>query len=377
MPGSYANKFSIGKTVKICLEKNLVFAAYRLPNRQHPEIVIQISGEKRLISPSDPYSNLRGFLVAPFSEVQNSPAFIINPDIYAAEYLVQEDYERVAKLKPLPILSDNTHIPEQIAHDKYLGQIKNITNQIKKGTFEKVVLSRVKIVQGNYVFKLNQIFTELVKTYPNAFVYIFNAGPHLWMGATPEPLLKGQKGTMSTVSLAGTRPYNKQNLNIGIWNSKERLEQEYVTRYISKVLSKFNLTDVSLEGPGTKRAGNLVHLCTNFSFRSDVLKDRLGEFLNNLHPTPAVCGMPREESLQLILNLEEHHREYYSGFLGPIGLNEQISLFVNLRCMKVLQNNLALFIGGGITADSVSEEEWQETEIKAETLLSVIRELQL
>ncbi len=375
MPDSFTNNISISKAVKVCLEKNLVFAAYRLPNQQHSEIVIQTSGEKLLISRTDTYSNLKGFLVAPFSGTPNSPPFIITPDIYASKYLLPADYERVTQIKPLPIQSDDTHIPEQIAHDKYLTQIKRITDQIEKGTFEKVVLSRVKILQGNFVLKLNQIFSGLVKAYPNAFVYIFNAGPHLWMGATPEPLLKGKNGIMCTVSLAGTRSYNEQNLNIGVWNSKERLEQEYVTRYISKVLSKFNLTDVNLEGPGTKRAGNLVHLCTDFSFRSDVLKDRLGEFLNNLHPTPAVCGMPREGSLQLILDLEEHNREYYSGFLGPIGLNEKLSLFVNLRCMKVLQNNLALFIGGGITADSVPEEEWQETEIKAETLLSVIREL--
>ena len=369
------DKISISKSVEVCLEKNLVFAAYRLPNQQHSEIVIQTSGQKHLIFPTDPYFNLKGFLVAPFFETPNFPPFIITPDIYASEYLLPEDYVRVAHLKPLPIQSDDTHIPEQIAHDEYLTQIKNITEQIEKGTFEKVVLSRVKILQGNFVSQLNQIFTGLVQAYPNAFVYIFNAGPHLWIGATPEPLLKAKNGTMCTVSLAGTRSYTEQNLNIGVWNSKERLEQEYVTRYISKVLSKFNLIDVNLEGPCTKRAGNLVHLRTDFSFRSDELKDRLGEFLNNLHPTPAVCGMPQKESLQLILDLEKHHREFYSGFLGPIGLNDRLSLFVNLRCMKVLQNNLALFIGGGITADSVPEDEWQETEIKAETLLSVIREL--
>lgn len=87
--------------------------------------------------------------------------------------------------------------------------------------------------------------------------------------------------------------------------------------------------------------------------------------------------MPRKESLLLISELELHQREYYSGFLGPVGLKNRLSFFVNLRCMKVLEDKLALFIGGGITADSVPEEEWLETEIKAETLLSVIRQLKL
>jgi isochorismate synthase len=188
-------------------------------------------------------------------------------------------------------------------------------------------------------------------------------------------LLLAMNGTMQTVSLAGTRSFSEANANIGAWNSKERLEQEYVTRYISRVIAHFNLTDVDLEGPYTKKAGNLLHLCTGFSFSSQNLKGRLGEFLNDLHPTPAVCGMPCKPSLELLMDFERHEREYYAGYLGPIGLDDRLSLFVNLRCMKVLQDRLALFIGGGITADSIPEEEWLETEIKADTLLSIIHQL--
>lgn len=178
---------------------------------------------------------------------------------------------------------------------------------------------------------------------------------------------------MQTVSLAGTRPYNEKNSNIGAWNSKERLEQEYVTRYIAGVLAHFNVKDVDLQGPYTKKAGNLLHLRTDFTFRSEEIIEKLGLFLNRLHPTPAVCGMPLHESLELLQGLEKHDREYYAGFLGPVGLNDRLSLFVNLRCMKVLTETLALFVGGGITADSVPEDEWLETEMKAETLLSVIQ----
>ena len=368
-------KISIEKAVSRCLQKNLVFAAYRLPNRGQSEIVIQTSQKQKYISNNDQYYKLKGFLVAPFTESEACIPFIINPDIYASGELSVKQSVRLDQMEKLPIVSNDTHIPRQISHEDYLTQIELIIDKIEKGTFEKVVLSRVKLVEGNYVDKLGQIFNRLTEAYPNAFVFIFNAGPNLWIGATPEPLLKAQNGSMHTVSLAGTRPYKELNLNIGAWNSKERLEQEYVTRYISSVLSKFNLVDVNLEGPYTKRAGNLVHLRTDFSFRSDELKNCLGEFLNDLHPTPAVCGMPRKESLGLLHALEKHDREYYAGFLGPVGLNDRLSLFVNLRCMKVLQNHLALFVGGGITADSVPEDEWMETDMKAETLLSVIREI--
>ncbi|WP_346864467.1 chorismate-binding protein [uncultured Draconibacterium sp.] len=369
-------KTAVSKGISACLEKNLIFAAYRLPNQQDPEIVIQKSAEKIRINEEDNYYDLKGFLVAPFAETEKYPSFIISPDIYAVKYLSEEQYDELQSLEALPVLSDNSHLPVAVDHDDYIGQIENIIAQIEQGNFEKVVLSRVKVMSGSYISRLAEIFDELTVAYPNAFVFIFNAGPHLWIGATPEPLLKAQNGTMHTVSLAGTRAYSEQNLNIGAWNSKERLEQEYVTRYISKVLSKFNLADVELVGPYTKQAGNLVHLRTDFSFRSEELKNCLGKFLKELQPTPAVCGMPRTQSLELIAELEKHERAYYAGFLGPLGLNDRLAFFVNLRCMKVLQNHLALFVGGGITADSVPEDEWHETEIKTETLISVLRKVE-
>lgn len=368
-------EITIGQAIKICLDKNLLFAAYRIPNLFESEIVIQSDAKLQVISGEEDYSNLKGFLVAPFSHGDNYPPFVLRPDLYAANELKPEQIDTLNSFKQIPVVSNTSHIPFEISHQSYITQVTCIVNQIQSGTFEKVVPSRIKLLKGRFVKHLPEIFELLCKSYPNAFVYIFNAGPHLWIGATPEPLLKSKNGSMHTVSLAGTRPYSDRNLNIGAWNSKERLEQEYVTRYISKVLSKFNLKDVELEGPYAKKAGNLVHLRTDFSFNSLELRNKLKAFLESLHPTPAVCGMPRIPSLQLIRELEVHQREYYSGYLGPIGLKDRLALFVNLRCMKVLEDVLSLYVGGGITADSLPEDEWQETEIKAETLLSVIQQI--
>jgi isochorismate synthase len=278
-------------------------------------------------------------------------------------------------LPVIPGVQSNSAIPVEIQHDEYIKQIDFIIDQIHQGNFEKVVLSRVKVVDGSYREKLAELFEKLCTSYPNAFVYIFNIKTELWIGATPEPLLNSADGIMNTVSLAGTKPFTQQNLNIGAWNSKERLEHEYVTRYITKVLSKFNLKNVELEGPYIRKAGNLLHIRADFSFSSNELNDRLGDFISQLHPTPAVCGMPRNTSLKLITDIEKHRRDFYTGFLGPVGIQDSLWLFVNLRCMKVLPEHLALFVGGGITADSVPEDEWQETEIKAETLLSIIKKL--
>ncbi|MBN1413632.1 MAG: chorismate-binding protein [Bacteroidales bacterium] len=367
--------FSVADAVSICVQNNLTFAAFRLPNQNQPALIVQSGAEPRTISPGDNYNSLNGFMVAPFAVQDCCPAFLIEPDLFYGTKVTEDIVSRLNGLRNTKLHCKSCLVPEEISKTEYLNLIRTIVGYIHQGTFEKVVPSRVKIVQGYYGSRLGVIFDLLCQTYSNAFVYIFNNGDHLWIGATPEPLLLAMNGTMQTVSLAGTRSFTEENTNIGAWNSKERLEQEYVTRYVSKVISHFNLTNVDLQGPYTKKAGNLLHLCTDFSFSAGELKGRLGEFINNLHPTPAVCGMPYGLSLELLTNLEKHNREYYAGYLGPVGPEGKLSLYVNLRCMKVLPDKLALFIGGGITADSEPEDEWLETEIKADTLLSIIHQL--
>ncbi|MBN2275546.1 MAG: chorismate-binding protein [Bacteroidales bacterium] len=375
MLNNHQTDYSFAEAVSVCIRNNLTFAAYRQPDANRPVLVVQSHQPPRLISPQDDHDTLSGFLVTPFTETACCTAFLIEPDLFTGTDVTEDLIRQLKALKHEKLHDKGCSVPGEISGADYRALIKTIVNYIHLGTFEKVVPSRVKIIRGVYTDKLGIVFNMLCRAYPSAFIYIFNNGDHLWMGATPEPLLLAMNGTMQTVSQAGTRSYSEENANIGAWNSKERLEQEYVTRYISRVIAHYNLTDVDLQGPYTRKAGNLLHLCTDFSFSARNLKGRLGEFLHDLHPTPAVCGMPYRPSLELLMKLEKHEREYYAGYLGPVGPEGRISLFVNLRCMKVLHDRLALFIGGGITADSVPEEEWLETEIKAETLLSVINQL--
>lgn len=365
----------VAEAVSVCIQHNLTFAAYRLPGRGHTAMVIQAGSAARTVTPVDDFDTLSGFLVTPFTTSNRCPAFLIKPDFFSGTEITADLIRSLNRLKGTQRNDSHCQVPEEISREEYLELVSTIVRYIHQGTFEKVVPSRVKIVEGAFSPRLGVIYEMLARAYPDAFVYIFNNGDHCWVGATPEPLLLAVDGTMQTMSLAGTRTFSEENANIGAWNSKERLEQEYVTRYIARVIAHYNLTDVDLQGPYTKKAGNLLHLGTDFSFSARNLKGRLGAFLNELHPTPAVCGMPYRSSLELLMNFERHQREYYAGYLGPIGFDNRLDLFVNLRCMKVLGDRLALFVGGGITADSIPEEEWLETEIKADTLLSVIQQL--
>jgi isochorismate synthase len=197
-----------------------------------------------------------------------------------------------------------------------------------------------------------------------------------WLGASPELLLSVSGTQLSTVALAGTqaRPPTAPLENIQ-WRAKEIEEQALVGDYIRDFFRQQGLDHFIEEGPRTVSAGNVVHLQTSFAV--NLAPTRLlrlaNEVLYTLHPTSAVCGMPKKEALSFILAHENYNRAFYSGFLGPVHLHGQSNLFVNLRCMQLGRERAVLYVGAGITPDSVPQAEWEETVLKSNTLLAVLQ----
>jgi len=193
------------------------------------------------------------------------------------------------------------------------------------------------------------------------------------MGAFSEQFLKTENNILSTAALAGTQKLNGH--NDVIWQHKEKEEQEIVSTFIVDHLSKI-VSDLNYSLPYTIKAGNLAHIRTDIS---GILNEQhhLKEIISILHPTPAVCGYPKDIAKQFILENESYDREFYAGFLGelnyPLGDHSKITdLFVNLRCMKIQDNKAFLFMGGGITKDSIPEKEWLETVNKSMTMKKIL-----
>ncbi len=356
-----------------CIEQNLTFATFRLPRQTTSTTYIQASDQSIQWKSINDVSEKKGFLMAPFDTKNGKKYIMVRPDIVFEGDRPEKEVIRQILLLPgnQPPMWDKQK-PVVTDREDYLKQVKTIKKNISTGYFQKSVLSRISIVKGNFLNIATKIFHEACKRHPNAFVYLFKSDEHFWMGASPEPLLRLIDGNVSTVSLAGTRPHSKLNMELSNWTMKEILEQEYVTRYIHDILREFQIRDYRVTSPYVKKAGDLVHLRTDFTFRYDHISGRIWELLDALHPTPAVAGQPKDEAISFIKKLEPHDREYYTGFLGPVQSNEQIDLFVNLRCMKITPDYLSLFTGGGITLESVPEDEWEETQLKAKSLLNII-----
>ena len=142
-----------------------------------------------------------------------------------------------------------------------------------------------------------------------------------------------------------------------------------VTDYIVNILGQC-CEKVEVSPTFAKKAGRVAHLCTPIS--ASLPKVTLGELLQQLSPTPALCGSDKEESFRIISNLERHRREMYGGFCGPNRLNGATSFFVTVRAAKCSDDAVCVYAGGGITQHSVPALEWEETEMKSKTIIQNI-----
>ena len=359
------------KLFNLCLEKNIPFVTFRLPDEDSIKTWIQLSGKFNLLENLLEVADKSGFVYAPFHRKTNFPVIFFEPDLI----IEKEDFDE-SLIKEIsdkaPMYPDQIfELPHESGKEEYLKQAETFIHSFDK-VFTKAVLSRVLLKNKLEHFDIGKFFFRLQEKYPNVFCHLINIpGAGCWTGATPETLLKIDKDMVQTVSLAGTQPTTDSEKEI-LWKVKEMEEQRLVTNYIIEVFKRFDIRDFQIEGPQTIQAGNAYHLSTKFSFDKSDIKNKIGAFIENFHPTPAVCGLPKEKALELILKTEKHNREYYSGFCGPMNIEGKTDLYVNLRCMKILKDRLALYVGGGLTGKSLPKKEWQETELKSRTLLSLI-----
>ena len=251
--------------------------------------------------------------------------------------------------------------------EDYINSVIETINRCKEGEIKKCIISRV-LKKEHKILNYYLIFNELTRKYTHGLKYILNHPEYgLWIGVSPETLIKGslRKGFYSH-ALAGSKSTN----NESDWTEKEIEEHKYVSDYI-KNLIKTNGEIIQESKTYEKSAGNINHLNIDFNFK---LKGNLLEFVNQLHPTPAIAGVPLKESLSFIKKYENYSRDFYCGFIGILN-NKNCELFVNLRCGRITKKEIQLFVGGGITKKSNPYDEYLETEIKSQTLLSVIKKM--
>lgn len=345
------------KKIATSLKDNLPFVAYKKPNKNTVTAFFQENDE--LFFTENFLES--GFVFAPFDDTKPSVLIPENQSDFIEEVLGVKVDEFESSYFPSNENSKGFHtaIVEKA--------IKSIVNN----EFKKVVLSRKETICITTT-TIPEIFKRLLLTYTNAMVYVwYHPKVGLWLGATPEMLLKVKGDVFETMSLAGTQVFN--NKAKVIWQPKEIDEQNIVTNYITNRLQDV-CNSILVEETTTVKAGNLLHLKTRITGTVISNKNRqmLKELIRALHPTPAICGFPKKEAKKFIIDNENYDRTFYTGFLGELNLKNTTNLFVNLRCMQIQNKNAIIYVGGGITKDSNPIKEWEETALKTEVIKRVL-----
>jgi isochorismate synthase len=361
----------LAKLINLCLEKNIPFVTFRNPDEETIYTWILLSGKFNFYESFNEVAGLQGFVYAPFHRRTNFPIVFFEPELVIENENFEGLFLNEIKAKEPVYPEYSFESPVEISKEVYLDQAEGFIRSFDN-EFIKAVLSRIHLEKKPKQFDTGLFFINLQKKYPRAFCHLINIpGTGTWAGATPETLLRIDGNIAQTISLAGTQPFTGSNEPL-LWQEKELEEQKIVTDYVEDVLQSIGVREFKKEKIKNVLAGNAIHLATKFVFDQSGIKDQLGSFITELHPTPAVCGLPKDKAIDLIFSSEKHNREYYSGFCGMINMNGNTDLFVNLRCMKILKDKFALFVGGGLTRLSTPEIEWEETRLKAETLFSVL-----
>lgn len=346
------------------------FAFYRLPYKDSYTLVMQNDDDPEKLSSVDELNGKSGFVIAPFMPSEECPILLMRPDVVKNIKLKSE----------MTIQEAEVSLSSKKEKQAYAQDFETFHEQLEKGKFDKIVLARCSKMRSQACahIQAKELFLKACQMYPRLFIALVSTTQSgTWLMATPEILLSGNGCEFKTMALAGTQPAPASTIVSdkpieGVeWQEKDQMEQQYVTDYIEDVISEFS-QHYTKKGPFTTMAAQLYHLRTDFLFRLDDI-DCLGDVLDELFPTPAICGIPKEETRQFILDNESIDRKYYSGFVGPLMPNSETHLYVSLRCMNIHQGGkFDLYAGGGLLAESEMEKEWLETEAKMQTMRKVV-----
>ena len=286
--------------------------------------MVQTEGEPEELLSVFGLSENTGFVMAPFAPDKKHPVLVLHPD-------------QSGDIMPDRLLEETDGLPRQVAEliDKVLSSppqkervtpgkrkhyaidFANFHAHIEAGEFAKVVLARCSREKNDGGLSPLQLFVKACNEYPRLFVALVSSHRcGTWLMATPEVLLEGDGKEWCTMSLAGTMKLSQQQLSFDDppakgrhddremgWNVKNIQEQRFVSTYITESLEQV-ATDIEEKGPYTMRAGDLVHLRSDFTFTMPD-KSKVGELLHVLYPTPAVCGLPKEEARDFISKIPD------------------------------------------------------------------------
>lgn len=290
-----------------------------------------------------------------------------------------------------------------------------IKESINSGETVKIVASRAVELQGKQPFSIESILKKLLENNKNSFVFAYEKGDAVFLGATPEILVQQTGDKILSYALAGTikkqGPADCESGNILLHDEKNRFEHGIVVDMIRKTMEdmldndsaviysndgamahRINDGTINRSGKDTNEADksvnmghterlqvgpmelmelkNLYHLRTILT--APAAHKGILEWANALHPTPAMGGQPRDKALALLAAKEPYDRGLYAAPLGMLEGNGDGTIVVGIRSALIKGKQAYAFAGCGIVAGSDCRSEYEETATKLGTVLEAL-----
>ena len=255
----------------------------------------------------------------------------------------------------------------------WLDAVATAEKAVRNGELEKVVLARDMRVWSKTELSPRRLVKRLAERFPECYAFSVDG----LIGATPELLVRTKGDHLTSVILAGSirrgaDEAEDDELGRSLLNSaKDAVEHDIAVRSVMELLPKFCETMTVASSPTLLKLANVQHLATEIQGGMREAHSAL-EIAGALHPTAAVCGLPRAEAMDMIRRLEGMSRARYAGPVGWVDAHGNGEWGIALRCAELDGEGARLFAGGGIVAGSTPEGELDETRIKLLAMQSAL-----
>ncbi|MFE4429790.1 isochorismate synthase MenF [Peribacillus butanolivorans] len=275
-------------------------------------------------------------------------------------------------------LRANTLVKQKEVKPKEWKQtVADAVEEIKTTDLDKIVLARELRLVFERSIDSEKVLEQLIAEQPLSYIFSLEAGGDCFVGATPERLIKKQGNEVFSTCLAGSMGRGKteeEDACLGdelLHDQKNLQEHQYVVSMISNAFEAVCEKVIVPTEPKLMKNRHIQHLYTPVR---GICNEgvTIFEFVENLHPTPAMGGLPKEEAVARIREIEGLERGFYAGPLGWVDAYGNGEFAVGIRSALLQDNEASLFAGCGVVEDSTPESEFQETGIKFNPMLSAL-----
>jgi menaquinone-specific isochorismate synthase len=252
--------------------------------------------------------------------------------------------------------------------------VATATDRIDAGELDKVVLAREIVVTADRPIPVGDVLARLRHGYPDCFLFSVDG----FLGASPELLVSRHGDVVRAQPMAGTAPRRgdpEADARLAaalLADPIYRHEHQVTIDMVHDTLLRFSsYVDYEPE-PTVVALANVAHLATSVEGRLSHPPASVLDLVEALHPTPAVCGRPREVALALIAEIEDLDRDRYAGAVGWVDAGGNGQWAVGIRCARVDGRVARVYGGNGIVSGSDPATELNETRAKLQAMLGAI-----